>query len=226
MFSAAMVLIGGDIFSGLFLVSSIVFLSASYIILTRNGSKYPTNLCVVGCILCAIAADVLWTLFNFGESPVFAVGSQTSVSTRMFLEAMAAGSVFFCGLIVTNIVRVKRFLKLKIALLALFVVLIALLAINTVTVKGVGRIDLPGMSPLMTDIILICLECANVMVLGALALAGRGERNAVNVATAIILASLVLIAAVSAVVKRVRADTGVTSVLETTYESTENNDIF
>ena len=221
-----MLLFGGDFFSGIFLIASIIFLSASYIILTRNGSGYPTNLCVVGCILCAIAADVIWSLFNFGESPVFGVGAQTGLKTKLFLEAIAAGTVFFSGLIVTNLVRVKKFIKIKIPLFALFLVLIVLLAINTVSIRGIGRITFPGTTPLATDIILIAVECVIVILLGALALAGRGENNAVNRATAIILAALVLAATATAIYKRATVERIADSELTEQYESTENFKIF
>ena len=95
MFSAMMVLLSGDVLSGAILALIIAFFSVSYMLLSRNGSRYPTNFCVMGCILCAIATDVLWGFFNFGTTPLFAVSGEPGAATKLYYEAMFAGGVCF-----------------------------------------------------------------------------------------------------------------------------------
>ena len=108
MFSATMVLLSGDIIPGVIMIAVMAYYAASYMILSRNGNRYPTNLCVAGCILCAIATDVLWGFFNFGPSPLLTISTDPGIATKLYFEGMSAGVICFSGIIITNIIRNKR----------------------------------------------------------------------------------------------------------------------
>lgn len=205
MFSALMVLISGNILSGLVLIGILLLFSASYIILTRSGSRYPTNLCVLTCILCAIATDVVWSLFNFGSDPVLSVYGQPGPYLKLFYEFLIAGVIFFCGLTLTNIIKNRVFRKTKIALFSLLILALVALSFNLLVIKFTTfKVVFPGTTLLQTNIALICAIALLVIVLSAFAVAGRGEKSKMNIATVVILVLLTICAAALGIYKCVK----------------------
>ena len=206
MFSAATVLISGNAVSGLIMLIIMAFFASSYIALTRSVSGYPTNLCIVGCILCAIVVDVIWGLFNFGENPLLGVPGNSPSLSKLFFEFMAAGVVFFSGLIITNIIKIKRRTALKTVLFILFAAVMAALLVNLVSIRSVSfKLIFPGLSLTGTNIALICAATVIVCVLGAIAISGRAVDPKINVATAAVLAVITLCAGAAGIYKIGRA---------------------
>jgi len=173
------------------MICIIALFCASYIILTRSNSRYPTNLCVVGCILCGIATDVIWSLFNFGQDPVLAVYGRPGQYMQLFYELVVAGVIYFTGLMITNIIKIKRFRKTKIILYICFALVVTALAFNLMVIKSLSvKIVIPGLSLVSTNITLICVLCVLVIAAGAVAISGRDKKPKANIITALILALL------------------------------------
>ena len=205
MFSATMVLLSGEIIQGVIMISVMAYFAASYMILSRNGNRYPTDLCVAGCILCAIATDVLWGFFNFGPSPLLTVTTDPGPATKLYYEAMVAGVICFSGLIITNIIRNKRFKITKIILFVLFAENIVLILVNIVKIGSLSlSFTFPGTNSLGTIIILICTACLLIIVLGILALASLGLKSKINALTALLLAFLTVAAGAAGIYKSVK----------------------
>ena len=204
MFSATMVLLSGNILSGVILILIIAYFAASYMLLSRNGDRYPTNLCVMGCILFAIVTDILWGFFNFGTTPLFAVSGDPGTATQLYYEAMIAGGVCYSGLIMTNIALTSRFKKTKIALFALLLANASLLLAEFIKIGSVSlRFSVPGIGFLGTVILLICTACVLIIALGVLAVMSREKRSTINNVAAVILALLAVAAAAVGIIKTV-----------------------
>lgn len=195
MLTAIMQLISGNVGIGLILAALILICSASYILLTRGGSKYPTNLCVVGCILCGIITDVIWSLFSFSATPLLGSEFVATPLDKLFYEFTTAASIYFSGLIITNLARIKKYRKAKLALYIFYVILSSVLVLNIISFRPIEfHFVLPGLTFKATNIILICLENIVTLILGGMALAGRGAKSRINIATAIVLGTLILAA--------------------------------
>ena len=174
MFSAAMLLIAGKVLHGILLMAFMAFCAVSYITLTKGRGNYPTNLCVAGCILCGIAVDVIWSFMNFGSAPLLDLYGPSDAAAKIVYECIVAGTLFFCGLILTNIIRVKKYARAKTVLFFLFIVIVTVLLINTLSVKSLDlKISLPYLTINQTSIVFICLGGADVIALGFLMTVGK-----------------------------------------------------
>lgn len=227
MFTALFQLVYGNITEGIALLLIMIPLFGAYLLLTRNGSKYPTNLCVVGAILSGIGVDVMWSLFNFNDTPFFGSGNMDHLPKKIFFEFMAAGVIFLSGLMITNIIKVKKYRKVKILLYVLYVLTTSAIIINLVSVRPIKfTIIFPFMSLFATNIILICVECLLIITIGAMAVAARGVKSKVNTATALALAIMTILAGAIGIYECVRDEKIAEEEIEVEVEQVETIDIY
>lgn len=187
MLTAVMTALSGSVLHGLFLAVIMVAFVVIYIILTRNVKGYPTNLVITGAFLGAIATDVIWSLFNFGTSPIIVVYDGRA---QLFYELMCCGVIFFSALTIANIIRRKKYRAAKVAVFTVFVISILVLALNLVAFGTLNfSIEFPGLSMFQTNIVFICIACASVIALGILAIYSS-ERSISKTVTALVLAAI------------------------------------